>query len=200
MGGCPVTSTPLQEILFSGNGCAVVIFWGGVSRAEKEYFTQGVEPSKPLEATTSRCTLRPRESWSQKETLCHHCPFTWGKPMHSVFGHAAPWGRAAPAEGTAATHAGLPCPEQQAGGGWAWLPALSSVLLALLSLHKQHLPGSYFLVSFARSLIFRTLFCSSYTDLFCERGYDIFWLKPLIFNNPAHLLSKSIVRLGNSFN
>lgn len=43
MGGCPVTSTSLQEILFSRNGCAVVIFWGDVSRAEKEHFTEGVE-------------------------------------------------------------------------------------------------------------------------------------------------------------
>lgn len=38
-----MTSTSLKEILFPGNGCAAVIFWGGVSRAEKEYFTEGVE-------------------------------------------------------------------------------------------------------------------------------------------------------------
>lgn len=38
-----MTSTSLQEIMFSGNSCTVVIFWEGVSRAEKEYFTEGVE-------------------------------------------------------------------------------------------------------------------------------------------------------------
>lgn len=38
-----MTSTSLQEILFSRNGCVVVIFWGDVSRAKKEHFTEGVE-------------------------------------------------------------------------------------------------------------------------------------------------------------
>lgn len=182
--------------------CCCNILGRCVKSREGTFYRRGWNvSSNPLGPTTSSCTLKPCEGWSQQETLSHQCPFTTGKYIHPLFSHAGSLGEISPhTEGTRATRAAVPCPEQQAGESRARLPAPSSVLLALLWLHKQHLPGSYFLVSFACFLIFRTLFCSSYTDLFCERGYHIFWLKSLIFNNLAHLLSKSIVRLGNSFN
>lgn len=80
-GRLPVTSTPLQEILFSGSGCAVVTSWGGVSRAEKEYFTEGVEMHLPNPFGLPRAALGPCGCSPQKETLCHPCPCTLGRSI-----------------------------------------------------------------------------------------------------------------------
>lgn len=130
MGGCPVTSTSLKEILFSGNGCAVAMFWGRVSRAEKEHFTEGVEIylQNPLDLLQAAVQWGPVKVHPKKR-LCHQCSLTLGRYI-PCFGHADSLGGISLfAEGTPGTH--QLCLALSSSRRKLSL-ALSSVLLALL--------------------------------------------------------------------